>query len=579
MFKSSIPRPEYPRPQMKRTDWINLNGEWDYATDKSRSGMDRGLFNGVCFEEKIIVPFCRESELSGIGDKDFCAAVWYKKQVTLPEGWIDEGKDVVLNIGACDYRTDVWVNGRHIGVHRGGYVSFSFVITTALKDGENLIVIRAEDDTRDDRQPTGKQSFRHDSFECFYTRTSGIWQTVWLEAVPRIRISHVKYYPCLEKQTLFAEVYSDGVATGREVRASVRYGGKWMGEATAPVKNHVARLEIKLEELHLWEPGAGRLYDIELTLGNDRVSSYFGMREVECRDGMMYLNGKIVFQRLVLDQGFYPDGIYTAPTLDALKNDVDMSMALGFNGARLHEKVFEPLFLEYCDRRGYLVWGEHANWGMTHRGDTPFSDFLMEWQEILERDFNHPAIIGWCPLNETPLSDHFDRRFSEKLAELTRAYDNTRMYIDASGWYHYPGITDITDCHDYEQDPEAFKAKFDALERGEQYNIHYIYKNQEHDYWSTPTFVSEYGGIFWFENGVPDGWGYGLPPATEDEFKARFKGLTEALLFNAKIGALCYTQLTDVEQEQNGFYTYDRKAKFAPEFFRSVLTQRAKIEE
>ena len=259
MCNNNIPRPEYPRPQMRRSDWINLNGEWDYATDKGRSGMDRALYKGECFEEKIIVPFCRESELSGIGDKDFCPAVWYKKQIVLPDGWLDEGKDVVLNIGACDYSTDVWVNGKHIGNHRGGYVSFAFTVTEALTSGENVIVIRAEDDTRDDRQPAGKQSFRYESFGCFYTRTTGIWQTVWLESVPKIRISHVKYYPCLEKQTLFAEIYSDGVAGGRKVDARVTYNGRLMGEASALVKNHVARLEIRLEELHLWEIGEGRL--------------------------------------------------------------------------------------------------------------------------------------------------------------------------------------------------------------------------------------------------------------------------------------------------------------------------------
>ena len=575
MNGTNIPRPEYPRPQMRRDNWINLNGEWDHSADRGMSGKQRGLPKGENFGEKIIVPFCRESELSVIGDKDFCSCVWYKKIVMLPDGWKSDDKLVKLHIGACDFKTEAWVNGVYVGEHRGGYISFSFDITAALCEGENTIVICAEDDTRSGRQASGKQSPNYYSAGCHYTRTTGIWQTVWLECVPKPYIEKLKFYPHIDSPALYAEVYVKN-ANGAEVTAVVTYEGREVGRATRAVKCGVAKLNIHLSELHLWEVGCGRLYDITLTMGDDKVESYFGMREVDCKNGIMYLNGKPVFQRLVLDQGFYPDGIYTAPTYEALKNDVDMSIAMGFNGARLHEKIFEPLFLEYCDRRGYIVWGEHANWGLYHRGDATFSEFMMEWVEALERDFNHPAIIGWCPLNET--SYDTDPRFTAKLAEVTRAYDNTRLYIDASGWKHEEGITDIMDWHDYDQNPVTFKERYDALLSDGVINVHGFFRGANMVYNVKPTFISEYGGTWWSDT-QKGGWGYGNSPKDEEEFKYRFKGLTEALLFNPMMGGLCYTQLTDVEQEQNGLYTYERKAKFDPEFFRSVLSQKAKIEE
>ncbi len=570
---TAIPRPEFPRPQFDRgeANWLNLNGPWEYETDRGLSGEERGLQNrGATYHETITVPFCRESVLSGIGDTDFCDGAWYRKSLTLPEGWA--GRRVLLHIGACDYKSRVWVNDRFMGEHIGGYVAFSFDITEALGEGENTIVIGVTDQIRTHNQPGGKQSFFYGSRGCHYTRTTGIWQTVWLELVPLTHIEGMKFYPEIEKSALRAEIAVKN-GQGKTVSAAVKYDEREVGAASAVVKNGVATLDIALDELHLWEVGVGRLYDIELSIENDKVCSYFGMREIDCKNGILYLNGRPIFQRLVLDQGFYPDGIYTAPTLDALHRDVDISMEMGFNGARLHQKVFEPLFLEYCDRRGYIVWGEHANWGMPHKGDALYSLFMQEWQEIVLRDFNHPSIVGWCPINESPIDT--DMTFLKKLADLTRAIDKTRLYIDASGWTHGYGITDILDAHDYEQDPAVFKEKYDGMLEGKKMNLHYFLKDGRYD--AIPTFVSEYGGTWWSD--AADGWGYGNSPKTEEEFKARFKGLTETLLQSPIIGGLCYTQLTDVEQEQNGLYTYDRRPKFAPEFFRKILTQKAKIEE
>ena len=573
LFTPNAPRPEFPRPQFDRgeANWLNLNGPWEYQTDRGLSGEQRGFQNGAPFAETITVPFCRESELSGIGDKDFCEGVWYRKTLTLPAEWA--GKRVLFHIGACDYYTKVWVNGQYMGDHIGGYVAFSYDITKALKEGENTITVGVTDHLRTGSQPGGKQSMLYHSHGCSYTRTTGIWQTTWLECVPTDYVASTKYYPDIERKKLVIEANTVG-GEGMTLTAKASFDGKEQGVGTTIVHGGKAVVEVELDELHLWEVGNGRLYDLTLTMGEDAVASYFGMRKIECRDGIFYLNGKVVFQRLVLDQGFYPDGIYTASTLSELEADIDRSLAMGFNGARLHQKVFEPLFLSLCDKKGYIVWGEHANWCLDISRESAYQNFIPEWCEIMARDFNHPAIIGWCPLNETQPNQN--NHFVKFLATVTRQYDTTRMYIDSSGWVHVAGVTDIMDIHDYEQNPEVFAKKLEPLKEGGTYDVHWHCPSlamPEH-----PTFVSEYGGIRWAP-AEDAGWGYGQAPMSEEEFISRFKGLTEAILFHPKMGALCYTQLTDVEQEVNGLYTYDRKPKFDPAIMHAVLTQKAAVED
>ena len=571
-------RPEYPRPQLRRDLWQNLNGEWEYSTDRMNSGMDRLLMNPEAqFEERINLPFCRESSLSGIGDKEFCDCVWYRKKIAIPEEW--NGKRILLHIGACDFFTTLWVDGKKVGDHRGGFSSFSFELTPYLTGSEALLVLRAHDDIRSGLQAGGKQSKKHDSFGCFYTRTTGIWQTVWLEAVEDGYLTELKYYPDIDAKTLTVHATADR-ADGMTLSAKAFYQGTAVGEASCTVHGKSAVMTISLSELHLWECGSGRLYDLELTLGSDRVTSYFGMRNVGLKDGIMYLNNKPIFQRLVLDQGFYPDGIFTAPSEDALIGDIEKSLAMGFNGARLHQKIFEPVFLYHCDRLGYMVWGEHGNWGLDISKPDAYKAFLPEWLEAIKRDFNHPSIIGWCPLNETQPDQ--DTEFVRFLADMTRAYDPTRLYIEASGYCHVSGISDMVDLHDY-SDREKLEDRYGALYRGEEVKV-YVPRRWNIEEYGRPTFISEYGGIYWNPAAEQDkdrceSWGYGKGPATKEEFVKRFREQTEFFLFNPHMGALCYTQLTDVEQEQNGLYTFDRRAKFDPEIFKAVLSQKAAIEE
>lgn len=570
MMMVQIPRKEYPRPQFERENWLNLNGEWAFEIDNGRSGEARGLCKeGAPLTGRILVPFCPESELSGVGHKDFMYGVWYKRSVLLTEEQLTE--KAVLHFGAVDYHCKVYVNGVLAGEHKGGYVSFSFDVTALLRAGENEITVYAEDDTRDRLIPSGKQSHEYHSFGCFYTRTTGIWQTVWLEFLPAVHIERVKYYPNIHdgSVTVTAEFAGSG-----SFSAQISFGGVEMGIYEAENAEGILTFTVELKEKHLWEVGHGNLYDVQFTFGNDVVQSYFGLREVRLVGHKFLINGKSVFQRLVLDQGFYPDGIYTAPSDEALENDIKLSLAVGFNGARLHEKIFEERFLYHADRLGYIVWGEFPNWGLDHSYADSIYGVLPEWTEELERDFNHPAIVGWCPFNET-WDQNGRKQFDDALAlvyKITKSLDPTRPCIDTSGNYHT--ATDIFCVHDYEQNPAIFKEHYDKLmSAGTLFDNH----SSRQTYRGEACFVSEYGGIAW--NQDASGWGYGNGPKTEAEFIERFRGLTDALLDNCEMFGLCYTQLTDVEQEQNGLYTYGRKPKFDPEIFRRILSRKAAIED
>lgn len=566
-------RKEHPKPQFERKNWINLNGEWQFENNCSNSATQRGWFSPEKKFSKIInVPFCPESKLSGIEDTDFMNSVWYKRDFTLNEEQI-KGR-TVIHFGAVDYKASVYINGKLCGTHKGGYVSFSFDISEFVKTGENVVTVHAEDDTRSRLVPSGKQSAKYESYGCFYTRTTGIWQTVWLEFTPKSYIKSVKYFPDANAGTFTVNAT---VCGSGEFKIKTSFNGKNMGETSVTTDGGFITATVLLKEKHLWEIGNGRLYDIELTFCEDIVKSYFGLRNIDYRDKKFYLNGKSVFQRLILDQGFYPDGIYTAPSDGELESDIDRSMAMGFNGARLHEKVFEERFLYHCDRKGYIVWGEYPNWGL----DISYTDsvyaILPEWLKEVERDFNHPSIVGWCPFNETWDTD--GRKQFDDVLDLvyraTKAVDSTRPCIDTSGNFHV--ITDIYDLHDYEQNPEIFASHYENLDKCEIGDFWSKFKDRQSYDGKMPFFVSEYGGICWTED--KSGWGYGNVPETREEFLIRLKALTNVLLNNENMFALCYTQLTDVEQEQNGLYTYDRKPKFSPEEIYPIFSKKAAVEE
>lgn len=574
-------RQEHPEPQFLRKNWLNLNGEWDFEFDFGKSGVERKLFENEAFSQKINVPFCPESKLSGIEYKDFIPGVWYLRKFEIPSEWKD-GR-VFIHFGAVDYFTRVFVNKQEVGTHKGGYTSFKFDITDYLKDGENTITVYAEDDIRSFNQPSGKQSMRYHSAGCFYTRTTGIWQTVWLEHTPENYIESFKFYPDVDNCKLSFEVKTAGCGN---LTVKTSFEGRPTGECTLLADADVVHGEITLSEKQLWEVGAGRLYDVTLTFGDDTVTSYFGLRDIKISGQKILINGKSVFQRLVLDQGFYPDGIYTAPTEEDLIKDIQLSLDAGFNGARLHEKVFEPRFLYHADRMGYLTWGEYPNWGIDSTDKENLAVYTSEWKESVERDFNHPSIIGWCPFNET-----IEAQWNELLSTiyyLTKSWDSTRPCIDTSGYYHV--VSDIYDVHNYEQNPSVFSEQYKDLKDGKYTELKPLHTQNYLDkkYYGKPFWVSEYGGIAWdMKREVvkvnnwfgTEAWGYGQAPQSEEEFVARYKGLTDVLLDNPCMFGFCYTQLYDVEQEINGLYTYERVPKFDMKIFKEINSRKAAIED
>ena len=572
-----IPRNEHPNPNFKRANYEILNGEWEFEFDFGNSGVNREMFkNDSVFSKKITVPFCVESELSGIGYKDFIPAVWYRKKINITKEQLENR--VFIIFGAVDFHAKLYVNEVEAGEHFGGYTSFRIELTKYLKEGENTLTLYVEDDTRSFMQARGKQSEEFYSHGCDYTRTTGIWQTVYLEFVKNDYIKNFKVYPNIENATL--TITADLVGKG-DFKATAFWDGKEVGVAESKVLGQTVTVTINLTEKHLWEVGKGGLYSLTLNFGDDEVTSYFGLREVNLSEGVCKINSKPVFQRLILDQGFYPDGIYTAPTKEALKNDILLSMKAGFNGARLHQKIFEPLFLHYCDELGYIVWGEHGNWGLNWTKFESLRYFLLEIEEEIERDFNHPAIIGWCPYNETW---EIDRAFQDAdvlriVYRTVKALDKTRPCIDTSGNYHVE--TDIFDVHDYEQDYNVFKENYDKLFKENE--LYDRFPDRQH--WKgEPVFMSEYGGIrveLRDENAenTKEAWGYGNAARSLEEFYERYEGLTTALIDNPKMLGFCYTQLTDVEQELNGIYRYDRTEKFDAERLYKINTKVAAIEK
>ena len=569
MTNQRLPRPEHPRPQFVREEWINLNGEWSYTFDFGESGMDPGreLFKSTGFEDRILVPFCPESALSGVGYKDFIPAMWYHRTITLPDAW--GGKRIILHFGAVDYECEVFVDGASVGTHFGGSVSFAFDISPCVRPGaEHHLVVRVRDIVRGANQPAGKQSPWFKSKGCHYTRTTGIWQTVWLEAMDPCGLRSVHVLPDLEGACFTVVPAYYAVRTGLRLMARAEADGRVFAEADVTAAGGAA-VVLHLNKARPWCPENPFLYDIVLRVVDadgttiDEVRSYAGLRKVHIEGNRVFLNNQPLYQRLVLDQGFYPDGIWTAPSDEALKNDIILSMKAGFNGARLHQKVFEERFHYWADRLGYLTWGESASWGCDYNTIEAARNFVGEWREIVVRDRNHPSIIAWTPWNEsaryTDPKQH--RRLHVETYNICKDLDPTRPVNDASGYIHH--ITDLWTVHNYDQDPGKFREILAPdPEKGVWRNI----PQHEVAYGGQPYLIDEYGGIKWISSEkqrfADNSWGYGDAPQTLEEFYLRLEGLTNVILGLKHIGGYCYTQLTDVEQEQNGVYNYDRTTKF-----------------
>jgi hypothetical protein len=560
--RAEVPRPEHPRPDAFRENWLNLDGEWQFEIDDAGDGDARGLASGKDLASNITVPFCPESKLSGIGHYGIMKHVWYRRTFELPAAMRDQR--VLLHFGAVDYQTWVWVNGQPVGTHIGGGVAFQFEITPFLRAGTNEVVVHAFNDVASGNQPSGKQTATV-SQSCFYTRTTGIWQPVWLEAVGATFVESFSVVPDPDHSRVLIDAAVNGGVSNLTLTVEAFADGQKVGEDSGPAawRNH--HLVVPLAVKKLWEPGSPFLYDLKFSLVRDgrpvdEVASYFGLRQVTIDGRSILINGKRVFQRLILDQGFYPDGVWTAPSDAELKADIERSLAAGFNGARLHQKVFEPRYLYWADKLGYLVWGEFSSWGFNYRPEN-YANYLAEWTEEVERDRNHPAIIGWCPHNESPREAGELQRLTW---QQTKAIDPTRPVLETSGWTHTMAQAEVRDDHDYNQVPADFRQHWEGFfAGGETLKVPDRYGHKaapDHADLGVPFMISEFGGTVWGDR--QSGWGYGTGPKDLDEFYARYAGLVDALLDNPNLFGFCYTQLTDVEQEHNGLYYYDRRPKF-----------------
>ena len=590
---AQLPRAEYPRPQFERAEWQNLNGEWSYTLDPVKTGWERGLKDSKGFDGKITVPFAPESKLSGVEHKEFIPCIWYQREIAIPAEWA--GKDVVLNFGAVYYESEIYIDGKFVDRHFGGSDSFSVDITEFVKAGQkHSLVVNAKSDLRSRMQSAGKQSLRHGPFECMYTRTTGIWQTVWMEAVAPSGIQRVKISTDIDRSVVAMEFTMRRNAAGDMLTINVKDNGKVVATDCGPVASgSVVMLPIK--KAKLWSPESPFLYDVEFELKNaageviDRATSYFGMRKIHTDGNKIYLNNEPYYQRLVLDQGFYPDGVWTAPSDEALKHDIEMSREAGFNGARLHQKVFEERFHYWADKLGYLTWGEAPSWGLDANDVEAARNFLMEWRNLVVRDMNHPSIVTWTPFNEEFWPDETQYpRFIVDAYTITKQLDPSRPVNTVSGGQHI--VTDIWTEHHYEQNPD--KLREIIYNNGDMYvrrhsvqarlrgnvgfnrpvlNDPYTFPTYKGD---IPYILDEFGGIKCMEaNPAKDGaWGYGDAAQTKEDFYKRLEAQVRGLIeMSDKMWGYCYTQLTDVMQEQNGIYYYDRGVKYDMERVRKIF--------
>ncbi|MFC2161561.1 glycoside hydrolase family 2 protein, partial [Acidobacteriota bacterium] len=555
----NIPRPEYPRPQFERSSWINLNGVWTYTFDYGKSGKQRGLADSLGFEDKINVPFCPESPLSGVNYKDFIDAMWYHREITIPNDWAEN--KIILHFGAVDYQIEVFIDGESVGKHWGGTSSFQFDIAPYVKSGQtHNLVIYVIDNLRSGEQSSGKQSKNFNSRGVHYTRTTGIWQTVWMEPVPETGLENCRIIPDLDQESFSIIPQFFSLKQGQKFRVTVLEGTKRISKIElAAGPNIIAQLPIKKPKL--WSPKNPFLYDLVFEVIDssgavvDKVESYAGLRKIHIEGNRIFLNNEPYYLRLVLDQGFYPDGIWTAPSDEALRKDIELSQNAGFNGARLHQKVFEERFHYWADKMGYLTWGESSSWGIDITSETAARNFLTEWEEIVVRDRNHPSIIVWTPFNETWSGGEHLERLILNTYSLTKNLDPTRPVNDSSGGFHIK--TDIWTEHTYEQDPAKL---LDLLTPSTDKGVWRRSPKNSIPYGGQPYLVDEYGGIKWIPTSnqqyAEDSWGYGEDPKTLEEFYLRLEALTDVILNLDHIVGFCYTQLTDIEQEQNGVYNY-----------------------
>lgn len=580
---NQIPRPEYPRPDFQREKWLPLNGEWDFSFDEP------------IFNQKILVPFACETKLSGIHDTSFHNAVWYRRSFSLPEPMHD--RQILLHFGAVDYTCRLWVNDQFIREHTGGQCGFSADITDALNaSGENVIVLEARDDPADLEMPRGKQYWKPESESIFYTRTTGIWQSVWLEAVSPMHLCSCRITPLFDERSVRFSYALSAAPQHVTLTAEITFRGKTAGAVSVTPTSARGAFDWQIDQSALsawnyqedlvWTPEQPNLFDVTFRILEhgcevDAVQSYFGMRKVSIQNGQFLLNNRPYYQKLVLDQGYWPESLLTAPSDEAFIRDIELTKAMGFNGVRKHQKVEDPRYLYHADRMGLLVWGEI---GAAYLYSEQYADRIYrEWLDVLRRDYNHPCIVVWTPLNESwgvqeIETDPRQQAHSEAMVAITKSMDTTRLVVDNDGWEHTNG--DLLTIHDYSPSGEMLRAHLGSMDA-----ILALRPAQRalfvgrHAYAGQPILLSEFGGVkFVPGTEAQHSWGYCEADSCA-AFAGKLRELFDAVRACPLVDGYCYTQLTDVETEQNGLLTYDRTPKLPLETICAILNGRTNEHE
>ena len=568
---TALPRPEYPRPRLVRPEWMNLNGPWRFAFDDADRGLAEGWHAEPRLDRQILVPFSFEAPASGIGLVEPHPVVWYTRDVEVPDGWRD--RRLRLHIGACDFATQVWVNGRAVGVHRGGYTPIDCDVTAAVRAGRNRIVIRAEDRATWS-QPRGKQIVGARPEGIDYDRVTGIWQTVWLEPLPAHAIEDV--WPRWSAADGRLTVRVDTSANAGTVDVELRDGDALVAVGHAAIDARGgATVRLTIEHPRLWSPDTPHLYDLVVRLrgdaGDDEVRSYTGLREVSHDGRRLLLNGEPIEMRGVLDQGYFPGGWYTAVGDDDLRRDVELIRAMGFNLARKHQKAEDPRWLYWADRLGLLVWSEI---GMGRAfGDALVADYTAEWLAAVRRDRGHPCVVAWVPFNESwgidgVARDPRQQAFQRALYELTRSLDPTRPVVANDGWEFLCG--DVWGLHCYVTEGAALAECLrlvladpsTPLAPGKAAAL------PGADPRGRPVLLTECGGVALRDGG--EAWGYAQVDSP-DALLAALRDVVTHVRGLPEIGGFVWTQLTDIQQEANGLLRFDRTPKVPLEAIRAVV--------
>ncbi len=570
---------EYPRMQLRRAEWTSLNGRWDFAIDADATWT---LPAQVEFDRTIVVPFAPETPASGVNQTGFYNAVWYRRAIDVPR--LADDQRLILHFGAVDHQAMVWINGQLAVTHEGGYTNFSADITDLLNEsGANTIVVRAFDDPQDLAKPRGKQDWQLDPHSIWYYRTTGIWQTVWMEVVPRVRIESIRWTPHIDRWSIDLRVTLAGsFANDRRLRLRMRLSGtdRVIAEDVYSISDREVARTITIPDGGiddyrnglLWFPWSPKLIGAELKLLDeddraiDEVYSYTAMRSVAAEGDRFVLNGRPLDLRLVLDQGYWPDTGLTAPDDAALRRDVELVKQLGFNGVRKHQKIEDPRFLYWADVLGLLVWEEMPS---PYRfAPETVRRLTAEWLAAMARDVSHPCIVAWVPFNESwgvpDLPNVAEQRdFVRGVYHLTKSFDPTRPVIGNDGWEMV--ASDIIAIHDYDGSPDRIRARYartpqnlsDLFAHARPGHRQLLLDGFSAD--EKPIMLTEFGGIAYSKD-VKHTWGY-RRARTAKEFAAQYADLLAAVRSLPLFAGFCYTQFTDTYQEANGLLYMDRTPK------------------